>query len=90
MNLRFQSQIDQGENDESWAFSNVMVTANQPTTLVDCISTHGYNLPLQTATGDLAVDLFILQDLSASFRDDLINLVANVENMHAVLGEMFR
>eukprot|EP01043_Picozoa_sp_COSAG02_P057563 COSAG02_NODE_7008_length_3229_cov_1.658786_3_plen_722_part_01 len=90
MNVRFQSGINQHENDESWAFSNVMVTARKATTIVDCIVSHGYNLPLQTAAGDLAVDLFILQDLSGSFRDDLISLRANVANMHGLLSEMFQ
>lgn len=90
MNVRFQSAINQHENDESWAFSNVQVTARKATTIVDCIASHGYNLPLQTADGDLAVDLFILQDLSGSFRDDLISLRANVANMHELLSEMFR
>ena len=90
MNLRFASGINQGENDEAWAFSNVMVTGGTPTTITDCITTHGYSLPLQTAAGDLAVDLFILQDLSGSFRDDLVSLRANVANMHALLAQIFR
>ena len=64
--------------------------ACQATTITDCITTHGYNLPLQTADGDLDVDLFILQDLSGSFRDDLISLRANVANMHALLSQIFR
>ena len=58
--------------------------------IMDCIAANGYPLPLKKSDGsDILADLYLLQDLSASYQDDVATLKALIPELYSALSRMF-